>query len=261
MTLKNTSLAILIAIAGAATIMIATAALSTVGTASADHHDNSTTTTTTAANATMVSVGMGNLTVSYNQFYPQDVQISAGESVTFFSPTPEIHNVIFPLDNTTMSDIILPFSMSTAPQFELLPPYDLGEPWVEPGPNGTQILVTLNKVAFVPSTVDMAGNIQYMNGTDVSYTLTGEEDTVSSGLIFPPEEDLMAMFAQMFPEEFAAENMTQTEEPAMAEPNATGTEVETFPNVNTFTVTFEEPGTYEYFCAFHPAMYGTVTVN
>lgn len=69
------------------------------------------------------------------------------------------------------------------------------------------------------------------------------------------------MLAQMFPEEFAAENMTQTEEPAMAEPNATETEVETFPNVNTFTVTFEEPGTYEYFCAFHPAMYGTVTVN
>ncbi|HEU4605611.1 MAG TPA: plastocyanin/azurin family copper-binding protein [Nitrososphaera sp.] len=259
MTLKNTSLSILIAIAGAATVMIATAALSTVVTASADHHDNST--TTTAANATRVSVGMGNLTVSYNQFYPQDVQISVGESVTFFNPSPEIHNVVFPLDNTTMSDIILPFSMSAAPQFELLQPYDLGEPWVEPGPNGTQILVMLNKVAFVPSTVDMAGNIQYLNGTDVSYTLTGEEDTVSSGLVFPPEEELMAMFAQMFPEEFAAENMTQTEEPAMAESNATGTEVETFPNVNTFTVTFEEPGTYEYFCAFHPAMYGTVTVN
>jgi len=258
MTLKNTSLAILIAIASAATMMLAAAPLPSTGTASAQH-DNST--ATTAANATMVSVGMGNLTVSYNQFYPQDLQISAGESVTFFSPTPEIHNVIFPLDNTTMSDIILPFSMSTAPQFELLPPYDLGEPWIEPGPNGTQILVTLNKVAFVPSTVDMAGNIQYLNGTDVSYTLTGEEDTVSSGLIFPPEEDLMAMLAQMFPEEFAAENMTQTEEPAMAEPNATETEVETFLNVNTFTVTFEEPGTYEYFCAFHPAMYGTVTVN
>jgi hypothetical protein len=25
-------------------------------------------------------------------------------------------------------------------------------------------------------------------------------------------------------------------------------------------VTFEEPGTYEYFCAFHPGMYGIVTV-
>lgn len=162
MTLKNTSLAILIAIASAATMMLAAAPLPSTGTASAQH-DNST--ATTAANATMVSVGMGNLTVSYNQFYPQDLQISAGESVTFFSPTPEIHNVIFPLDNTTMSDIILPFSMSTAPQFELLPPYDLGEPWIEPGPNGTQILVTLNKVAFVPSTVDMAGNIQYLNGT------------------------------------------------------------------------------------------------
>jgi plastocyanin len=260
MTLKNTSMAILIAIAGAATIMFAAATLPAIGTASADHHDNSTATTTTAANATMVSVGRGNLTVSYNQFYPQDLQINAGESVTFFSPTPEIHNVFFPLDNTTISDIVLPFSMSTVPQFELLPPYDLGEPWIVPGFNGTQYLVTLNKVAFVPSTVDMAGNIQYMNGTDVSYTLTGDEDTVSSGLILPPEEEIMAMFAELFPEEFAA-NMTHTEEPAMAESNATETEVESLEGINTFTVTFEEPGTYEYFCAFHPAMYGTVTVT
>ncbi len=69
------------------------------------------------------------------------------------------------------------------------------------------------------------------------------------------------MFAELFPEEFTAKNMTQTEEPAMTESNAIETEeVQTFPNVNTFTVKFEELGT-EYFCAFHPVMYGTVTVN
>jgi plastocyanin len=259
MTLKNTSLAILVAIAGAATLMLVTAALPTAGTASAQH-DNSTATTTASSN--MISVGKGNLTVSYNQFYPADMQISAGESVTFFNPTPEIHNVIFALDNTTMSDIILPFSIPAGTEFELQAPFDLGEPWIEPGPNGTETLMTLNKVAFAASTVDMAGNVQYLNGTDVSYTLTGNEDTVSSGLIFPPEDDLMAMFAEAFPEEFAAENMTQTEDPAMAESNSTGTEeMQAPPNVNTFTVTFEQPGTYEYFCAFHPAMYGTITVN
>jgi hypothetical protein len=26
-------------------------------------------------------------------------------------------------------------------------------------------------------------------------------------------------------------------------------------------VTFEQPGTYEYFCSFHPGMYGIVTVT
>jgi hypothetical protein len=33
-----------------------------------------------------------------------------------------------------------------------------------------------------------------------------------------------------------------------------------FPLLGSFTVTFNEPGTYEYFCAFHPGMYGIVTV-
>ncbi|HYX72652.1 MAG TPA: plastocyanin/azurin family copper-binding protein, partial [Nitrososphaera sp.] len=33
-----------------------------------------------------------------------------------------------------------------------------------------------------------------------------------------------------------------------------------YPILNDFTVTFDEPGTYEYFCAFHPGMYGIVTV-
>ncbi len=28
-----------------------------------------------------------------------------------------------------------------------------------------------------------------------------------------------------------------------------------------FTFTFNEPGTYEYFCSIHPRMTGTVTVN
>ena len=33
-----------------------------------------------------------------------------------------------------------------------------------------------------------------------------------------------------------------------------------YPILNSFTVTFEQPGTYEYFCAFYPGMYGIVTV-
>jgi hypothetical protein len=31
--------------------------------------------------------------------------------------------------------------------------------------------------------------------------------------------------------------------------------------LSNFTVTFEEPGTYEYFCAFHPGMFGQVVVG
>jgi hypothetical protein len=35
----------------------------------------------------------------------------------------------------------------------------------------------------------------------------------------------------------------------------------TFPLVNSFTVTFEQPGTYQYFCALHPWMTGQVIVQ
>jgi hypothetical protein len=34
-----------------------------------------------------------------------------------------------------------------------------------------------------------------------------------------------------------------------------------FPPVSSFTVTFEEPGTYTYFCAIHPWMTGQVVVQ
>ncbi len=34
-----------------------------------------------------------------------------------------------------------------------------------------------------------------------------------------------------------------------------------FPFVNSFTVTFEQQGTYDYFCALHPWMTGQVVVN
>jgi hypothetical protein len=43
----------------------------------------------------------------------------------------------------------------------------------------------------------------------------------SSDIMFPPEEDPMAMFAELFLEEFAAGNITQTEEPAVTEYNVT----------------------------------------
>ena len=34
-----------------------------------------------------------------------------------------------------------------------------------------------------------------------------------------------------------------------------------FPFLHNFTVTFSQPGTYDYFCTFHPGMYGQVVVS
>jgi plastocyanin len=261
---KNKDLILLtFALGGAALLAFALSA--PLFAASADHPKQESITlnenqTATAVDGTLVSVGGGNLTVSYNQFYPQELNIAAGESLTFVNPTPQIHSVVFDFSNgTIISDINLPFTVSGNPEFELQQPFNLGEPMLETDENGTQTLITLNKLVFTPAAVDKSGNVNYLNGTDVSYTARGSENAISSGILMPTDEELEAMFMAAFPEEMMAEEPTQ---------NATATEspedegyVPVIQSVNRFTVTFEEAGTYEFFCPFHPAMYGSVTVS
>jgi hypothetical protein len=59
-----------------------------------------------------------------------------------------------------------------------------------------------------------------------NYTMDGTESYVNSGFIFPVGQAPPGM-----------------------------------PPISTFTVTFEKPGTYEYLCALHPWMTGTVSVR
>ena len=83
MVLKRDNAALLAFAAMTAVLATAILLATTTGTASADQHSNATSTAnstmmmndTGTASGTMVSVGAGNLTVSYNQFYPQDMQV------------------------------------------------------------------------------------------------------------------------------------------------------------------------------------------
>jgi plastocyanin len=226
-----------------------------------------TTTAPTAPNNAItkrVAVGGGNITLSINQFSPQTVEIQPGESVTFFAPEDsfEVHNVMFDLSNgTTISGIGMPF---TLPPGELsieaytdvaetllpAPPYNLGEPIIQNMANGTQAIIGFNKVAFYPAVVDQNGNVTYLDETELSnqmlqmeqayeqgtpmpsplsasYTIDGTESAVSSGIVLGVNEFRPPQF----------------------------------PFLHNFTVTFSQPGTYEYFCTFHPGMYGQVVVG
>src|SRR5215208_7129901 len=227
---------------------------------------DTTTTLTAPNNATRqrVAVGGGNITLSINQFSPQTVEIQPGESVTFFAPEDsfEVHNVMFDLSNgTTISGIGMPF---TLPPGELsieaytdvaetllpAPPYNLGEPIIQNMANGTQAIIGFNKVAFYPTIVDQNGNVRYLDETELSnqmlqmeqayeqgtpmpsplsasYTIDGTESAVSSGIVLGVNEFRPPQF----------------------------------PFLHNFTVTFSQPGTYDYFCAFHPGMYGQVVVG
>lgn len=241
-----------------------------------------TTTPTTPNNAAQrVAVGGGNITLSINQFSPQTVEIQPGESVTFFAPqgSIEVHNVIFDLTNgTTISDIGVPFTLSsdvlggevpTDVSEELLPapPYNLGEPIIQNTTidGTTQAIIGFNKVAFYPTVVDQNGNVRYLEEEELSrqmlqmeqafdqgsampsplsasYTMDGTESVVSSGIVL--DVNGFAAVKELFPEEGRG---------APPPPQ--------FPFLGSFTVTFSQPGTYDYFCAFHPGMFGQVVVG
>ncbi len=248
------------------------------------------TTTTVPGNATTprVAVGGGNITLSINQFSPQTVEIQPGESVTFFAPpgSLEVHNVIFDLSNgTIISDIGVPFVLpsdglggevatNAAEELVPAPPYNLGEPIIQNVPGGTtQAIIGFNKVAFYPTVVDQNGNVRYLEEEELKrqmlqmgqafeqgttmpsplstfYTMDGNESVVSSGILL--DVNGFAALEELF---FPGEAGRPSQEEAAAPPPPQ------FPILGSFTVTFSEPGTYDYFCAFHPGMFGQVVVS
>ena len=226
-----------------------------------------------------VAIGEGsNATIQHYTYTPQSVEINAGESVTWVSPSElsDIHTVTFVLDRNVMSDIILPFAVSGDTNFELVPPFNLGEPDMIQTPDGGQAIVALNKHAWNPAVVDANNQTTYINGTDIRYTMDGTEKVINSGIILaqmpptggavPQNSSGAATGGQEIPP--GAATVTNETTPTS---NTTAQATEggggqppigpPFPPVSSFTVTFQEPGTYPYFCAIHPWMTGQVIVG
>jgi plastocyanin len=245
-----------------------------------------------------VSIGQGsNLTVQYFTFTPQSVEIDAGETVTWFSPDEitDIHTVTIlpdPTDPSIQSDILLPFAIpagSSATDFELLPPFSLGEPVTILGPQGREAIVAMNKVAWYPSVVDTNNQTTYLEGADIQATLNSTVKVLNSGIIVPsmPSMDAGQMnntetgtapepseTPVVSPTSLTTETTNATGSPtdALTIPDDEGTPQDPqgateeplgppFPPVSSFTVVFEEPGVYPYFCAIHPWMVGQVIVR
>jgi plastocyanin len=237
------------------------------------------TTTNVSDSERSIAVGGGNLTLSLNQFSPSRMQVHPGESVTFYAPSrsTELHNVILDLSNgTAISSLEVPFILPSGVSpdaLQLAPPNNFGELIVQNTSDGRTSIVALNKVLFNPSVVNQNGNVSYLQEQEFvqkikqassqglvmpplsgNYTLQGNEKIVSSGLILDfagfglPKQG----GGEAAPVEGTADNST----------NSQGeTTPSSYPILSNFTVTFEKPGTYPFFCAFHPGMGGIVTVR
>ena len=186
-----------------------------------------------------VQAGIGVVNAAINIFSPQQVQIKAGQSITWHNPTPvpEPHTVTFVLNNNNKSyaaDLIAPFtiSSSTTNSTQIMPlvPNSNSEPLMTPDNNA---IIAINKRAYNPvvvtedSTTTTGGgkNVTYMK-QNANYSVSGTEDYVNSGWLLPNGQE------NLYP--------------------GSG---------NTFTMTFQKAGTYDYLCIIHPYMTGRVVVK
>jgi len=182
------------------------------------------TTTTTAT--TKVQAGGGNSTAPLTAFVPQNIEIKAGESVTWDNPSTvgEPHTATFVLDNKTTTGIVSPFGVPNSTQFAAIPPNSNNEPLKVPGQNN--VVIAVNARSFIPTVIDSQGSVKQFAPPNAAYTMNGSEKYVNSGWLVPKGQE------QLYPG-----------------------------SSTSFTVTFQKAGTYHYICQLHPWMVGSVLVK
>ena len=182
------------------------------------------------ASAITVAAGGGNGTAPLTIFVPQNVDIKAGQSVTWTNPTTvgEPHTVSFFKDNDMNPPFVAPFSIPNNTELIAATPSPNVEPTVMPddsNPNNKLVVVD-NMRSSAPVVIDATKtNVTYLQ-PNANYTFTGDESYVNSGWMWPEGQ---------------------------VPPGA--------PPITSFTMTFMTPGTYNYICVVHPWMTGTVIVN
>jgi plastocyanin len=179
-----------------------------------------------AESAKIVHAGGGTSTSPLTAFVPQQIQISAGQSVIWDNPSvvAEPHTVSFVLDNKTATDIVSPFAVPNSTQFSAIPPGSNSEPLKVPGQNN--VIIALNARTYVPTIIASQGNATHLPPPNAVYTMSGNEKYVNSGWLVPKGQE------KAFPG-----------------------------SSNTFKVTFQKAGTYKYICELHPWMIGSVVVK
>jgi plastocyanin len=192
------------------------------------HSSNTSSATPTLTETVKVAAGGGNATAPWTVFVQQEARIRVGDTVTWYNPTEgvaEPHTVTFVLDNSTMAGIVSPLAVSNMTEFTAMPPGSNNEPVLIPGEGGMNTLIAINARTYNPVTIDSQDKVQFMN-PNANYSMTGDEKYINSGWFLPE-----------------------------------GLEEQYPGSGNTFALTFEKPGTYDYLCILHPWMTGTIAVE
>jgi plastocyanin len=139
----------------------------------------------------------------------------------------EPHTVTFVLNSKTMTSPDAPFAVPSSTKFMPLPPGSNSEPNIIPGStkNGMNTVIVNNGRSYNPVTIDSAGRVKAAP-PNASFTMKGNEQYVNSGWLVP--------------------KAGQKDFPGSS---------------NTFAVTFQKAGTYNYLCILHPWMSGKVIVK
>jgi plastocyanin len=173
-----------------------------------------------------IRAGVGNHVAPLTWFFPQHASIKVGETVTWYNPTTvaEPHTVTFVTNPASFAPIEAPFVVSNNTEFVSADPSANAEALTMPGPNGTKVIVANNARSTMPVTMS-GGETEYLQ-INSNYTMTGDEDYVNSGWMWPD-----------------------------------GLTPQGLPEIETFSVRFEQAGTYDYLCLIHPWMTGSVSVS
>ena len=177
-----------------------------------------------------VAAGGGGPVSVVTWFVPQNISISAGETVTWVNPTVvgEPHTVSFLKQPDYFAAIESPYLIPRDTELSPANPNERNtEPLIIPGQNDTtsNTIIIANTRSYNPVVIDAQNNVTYLP-LNANYTMTGDELYVNSGWMWPEGQ------------------------------NPPGT-----PPIKSFSVTFENPGTYDYICAVHPWMTGRVIVQ
>lgn len=213
------------------TVFIFTIHINSVyATVDATNNNSSSTSNNTSSikpNNYAIKVGEGNNTLSITKYFPNYVEITAGDSITWYNgvDVPNPHTVTFIRDLDNIEKIGVPFYVPNNTKF--MPVLNnLGEPLEEKTSNGTRVVMMLNARALTPTVITSDDKVMKLKKDSV-YVYNGSEKFVNSGPLLSLDKE------QNFDYSFSS----------------------------SFTVVFNKPGFFEYSCLFHPWMIGKLLVK